>query len=132
MFISNHQSFSGVFKYEIIDAGQMIIDCYVINNPETVEHGITLRSTIAGFLYKDCTEALSTKEKLAGLIEISQKTKGSDPSGNLLPRIVGESAPNRKRKRSKMSGSQLRERLIIIKESIEADLDTIRRNKFFR
>lgn len=132
VFISDHQSFSGFFKYEIIDDGQMIIDYYVINDPETVEHGITIRSAIAGFFYKDNTEALSTKEKLAGLIEISQRTKGPDPLANVLPRLVEEPTPCRKRKRSKMSGGQLRKRLIIIKESNEADFDAIRGNTFCR
>ncbi|CAG89961.2 DEHA2F27368p [Debaryomyces hansenii CBS767] len=132
VFISDHQSFSGFFKYEIMDDGQMIIDYYVINNPETVEHGITLRSAIAGFFYKDNTEALSTKEKLAGLIEISQKTKGPDPLANVLPRLVEEPTPSCKRKRSKISGSQLRERLITIEESYEVDFDAIRGNTFCR
>ena len=132
VFISDHQSFSGFFKYEIIDDGKMIIDYYVINDPETVEHGITLRSAIAGFFYKDNTEALSTKEKLAGLIEISQKTKGPDPLANVLPRLVEEPTPSRKRKRSKISGSQLRERLITIEESYEVDFDAIRGNTFCR
>ena len=132
VFISDHQSFSGFFKYEIMDDGKMIIDYYVINDPETVEHGITLRSAIAGFFYKDNTEALSTKEKLAGLIEISQKTKGPDPLANVLPRLVEEPTPSRKRKRSKISGSQLRERLITIEESYEVDFDAIRGNTFCR
>ena len=132
VFISDHQSFSGFFKYEIIDDGKMIIDYYVINDPETVEHGITLRSAIAGFFYKDNTEALSTKRKLAGLIEISQKTRGPDPLANVLPRLVEEPAPSRKRKRSKMSGSQLRKRLITIEESNEVDFDAIRGNTFCR
>ncbi|MDN5664434.1 MAG: DUF3698 domain-containing protein, partial [Staphylococcus equorum] len=132
VFISDHQSFSGFFKYEIMDDGKMIIDYYVINDPETVEHGITLRSAIAGFFYKDNTEALSTKEKFAGLIEISQKTKGPDPLANVLPRLVEEPTPSRKRKRSKISGSQLRERLITIEESYEVDFDAIRGNTFCR
>ena len=132
VFISDHQSFSGFFKYEIMDDGKMIIDYYVINNPETVEHGITLRSAIAGFFYKANTEALSTKEKFAGLIEISQKTKGPDPLANVLPRLVEEPTPSRKRKRSKMSGCQLRKRLITIEESNEVDFDAIRGNTFCR
>ncbi|KRZ98374.1 uncharacterized protein AC631_05866 [Debaryomyces fabryi] len=132
IFISDHQSFSGFFKYAIIDDGQMIIDYYVINDPETVEHGITLRSAIAAFFYMDNTEALNTKEKLTGLIEISQKTKGPDPLANVLPRLVEEPTPSRKRKRSKMSGSQLRKRLITIEESNEVDFDAIRGNTFCR
>ena len=132
VFISDHQSFSGFFKYEIMDDGKMIIDYYVINDPETVEHGITLRSAIAGFFYKDNTEALSTKEKFAGLIEISQKTKGPDPLANVLPRLVEEPTPSRKHKRSKMSGNQLRKRLVTIEESNEVDFDAIRGNTFCR
>ena len=50
--------------------------------------------------------------KLAGLIKISEKTKGPDPLANVLPRLVEELSPSRKEKRSKMSGSQLRERLV--------------------
>ena len=132
VFISDHQSFSGFFKYEIMDDGKMIVDYYVINDPETVEHGITLRSAIAEFFYKDNIEALSMKGRLAGLIEISQKAKGPDPLANVLPRPVEEPTQSRKRKRSKMFGSQLRKRLITIEESNEVDFDAIRGNTFCR
>lgn len=47
IFLSDYQTFSRLFKYEIVD-GKMIIDCYVIHDPETVEHGITLKSATAG------------------------------------------------------------------------------------
>ena len=43
-----------------------------------------------------------------------------------------EPTPSRKRKRSKMSGSQLRKRLITIEESNEVDFDAIRGNTFCR
>lgn len=34
VFISDHQTFSGFFEYEIVDGKRMTIDCYVINDPE--------------------------------------------------------------------------------------------------
>ena len=43
-----------------------------------------------------------------------------------------EPTPSRKRKRSKMSGNQLRKRLITIEESNEVDFDAIRGNTFCR
>lgn len=49
ILISDNQTFSGFFKYEIVD-GKMFIDYYIIHDPETVEDGITLRSAITGFL----------------------------------------------------------------------------------
>ena len=110
----------------------MTIDYYVISDPETVEHGITLRSAMAGFFYKDITEALSTRVKLAGLVEISQITKGSDPLANVLPRPLEEHSRSGKLKHSKISGSQLRQRLVTIEESNEAEFDIIRGNTFCR
>ena len=50
----------------------------------------------------------------------------------MFPRPVEVPAPDRKRKRSKMSGSKLQERMIAIKESIEVDFDAIRGNTFCR
>ncbi|CUM67041.1 uncharacterized protein PRCAT00004729001 [Priceomyces carsonii] len=52
-FISDHESFSGFFRYKIVSGEKMVIKYYVINNPETVEHGITLRSAIGGFFYEE-------------------------------------------------------------------------------
>lgn len=62
----------------------MTINYFVIYDPGTGELGITLRSAIAGFFYKNKREALSAKVKLAVLVEISQNTKGPDPLANVL------------------------------------------------
>ncbi|CUM68455.1 uncharacterized protein PRCAT00006180001 [Priceomyces carsonii] len=105
VFISDHQSFSGFFRYNIANDGSMVINYYVINDPETVEHGITLRSAIAGFFYEERKEALDTKERLTRALEVGTKTKGTDPFENVVPRPVEE--PSQDRKRSKLSGSEL-------------------------
>ena len=39
VFISDHQSFSGFFKYEIVDGARMVINYYVINDSEKTERG---------------------------------------------------------------------------------------------
>lgn len=62
VFISDHQSFSGFFRYEIVN-GQMTIEYYIISDPETVLEGMTLRSAIAGFFYKS-EEKASIRRKL--------------------------------------------------------------------
>ncbi|CUM54878.1 uncharacterized protein AC631_05916 [Debaryomyces fabryi] len=74
IFISDHQTFSGFFKYEILD-GQMIIDYYIINDPEAVEHGITLRSAMAGFFNKSLGEASVTKTRLMELFNTACKAE---------------------------------------------------------
>lgn len=54
----------------------MIINYYIIDGPETVAHGITLRSAEAGFFYKGIAKATSTKENLSLLCEESKKMPG--------------------------------------------------------
>ena len=90
ILISDHQTFSGFFRYEIVD-GEMIIDYYVINNPETVENGITLRSAIAGFFYKSVGDAADTKARLMEIFSVASSTdvksiKELDPFFNVRPR----------------------------------------------
>ena len=131
MFISDNQSFSGFFNYEFIDGGRMAINYYVINDPETVEHGITLRSAIAGFFYKPDTEAFATKQRLNEVLEVASQTKGSDPFANVLPKPVEE--PSRKRKRSKSFGSTLGSQLTSIEEHADDDdFDEIHGNTYCR
>ena len=131
VFISDHQSFSGFFKYEFVDGERMVINYYVINDPETVEHGITLRSAIAGFFYKQNADVLDTKERLTKILEVASKTEGSDPFANVVPRPVEE--PTRKRKRSKSSGRALRSQLPSIEENTDDDdFDEIHGNTYCR
>ena len=90
ILISDHQTFSGFFKYEIVD-DEMTIDYYVINNPETVEHGITLRSAIAGFFYNNVADAANTKARLMNSFHVVSNTKIKkiqelDPFFNVRPR----------------------------------------------
>ena len=90
ILISDHQTFSGFFRYEIVD-GEMIIDYYVINNPETVENGITLRSAIAGFFYKNVADTADTKARLMKSFDIANNTgikkpEELDPFFNVRPR----------------------------------------------
>lgn len=86
VFISDHQTFTGFFQYEFIDANQMTIHYYIIDDPETIADGITLRSAIAGFFYKDELDAAQTKQKLTRYLEIAEKTDGPDPLKNVLHR----------------------------------------------
>ena len=90
ILISDHQTFSGFFRYEIVD-GEMIIDYYVINNPETVENGITLRSAIAGFFYKNVADTADTKARLMKSFDVANNTgikklEELDPFFNVRPR----------------------------------------------
>ncbi|CAG86561.2 DEHA2D00198p [Debaryomyces hansenii CBS767] len=85
IFISDHQTFLGFFKYEIID-DKMTIDYYIIGDPETVEHGITLRSVIAGFFYKHEADVIDTMGRLKKTFEVARRTKESDPFSNVLPK----------------------------------------------
>jgi hypothetical protein len=85
IFISDHQTFSGFFKYEIMD-DKMSIDYYVINDSETVKHGMTLRSAIAGFFYKNEADAIDTKGRLKKTFEVTRKTEELDPFLNVLPK----------------------------------------------
>ncbi|CUM48731.1 unnamed protein product [Debaryomyces tyrocola] len=61
---------------------KMTIDYYVINDPETVEHGITLRS-IAGFFYKNEADSIDTKGRLKKTFELARKTEELDPFLNV-------------------------------------------------
>ena len=90
ILISDHQTFSGFFKYEILD-GEMIIDYYIIHDPETVENGITLRSAIAGFFYKSVGDAADTKARLMEIFNVAnnidiKSIKELDPFFNVRPR----------------------------------------------
>lgn len=72
IFISDHQKFSGSFNYEIMN-DKMTIEYYVINDPETVIHGIILRSAIAGFFYKRIGDVFDTKKRLTRILTGSAK-----------------------------------------------------------
>lgn len=79
VFVSDHEKFTGFFQYEFKQEDQMSIKYFVINNPETTEHGITLMSAIAGFFYRDIEEALETKMNLALKLEVAARSVGTDP-----------------------------------------------------
>ena len=131
IFISDHQTFSGFFQYEIVD-DEMTIDYYTINDPETVAHGITLRSAIAGFFYKNEADAYDTKGKLvkcfevAGKTEVAGNTERLDPFENILPRSTRGSS-------GKQSGSDFSEILDPITENSDSDeFDEIHGNTYCR
>jgi len=125
IFISDHQTFSGFFKYEIMD-GKMSIDYYVINDPETVEHGITLRSAIAGFFYKNEADAIDTKGRLMKTFEVARKTEELDPFLNILPNISYGSS-------GKLSVSGVSNKLGPVKENDDSDnFDAIHGNTYCR
>jgi hypothetical protein len=129
VFISDHQTFSGFFKYEIVN-DKMTIDYYVINDPETVAYGITLRSAIAGIFYKNVTEAFDTKVKLEKYFMVASrlagKAEGLDPFGNVLPRATSGSP-------GKLFDSQFSDKLVSIQENIDGeDFDEIHGNTYCR
>ena len=129
IFISDHQTFSGFFKYEIMD-DKMSIDYYIINDPETVEHGITLRSAIAGFFYKNEADAIDTKGRLKKTFEVARKTEELDPFLNVLPKISYGSS-------GKLSdsgvSSKLASKLDPVKENDDSDnFDAIDGNTYCR
>ena len=131
IFISDHQTFSGFFKYEIVD-DKITIDYYAINDPETVAHGITLRSAIAGFFYKNVADAYDTKGKLvkcfevAGKTEVAGNTERLDPFENVLPITTRGSS-------GKQSGSDFSENLDPITENSDSDdSDEIHGNTYCR
>ena len=129
IFISDHQTFSGFFKYEIIN-DKMSIDYYVINDPETVEHGITLRSAMAGFFYKNEADAIDTKGRLKNTFEVARKTEELDPFLNVLPKISYGSS-------GKLSdsgvSSKLASKLDPVKENDDSDsFDAIDGNTYCR
>lgn len=84
VLISDRQPFSGFFKYNIKN-GQMI-GYYIINDPKTSAHGMTLRFAIAGFFYQTETDALKKETKV---LIIAHKTYRSDPFDNVLSRHLG-------------------------------------------
>ncbi|CUM55537.1 unnamed protein product [Debaryomyces tyrocola] len=87
VLISNHQSFSGFFKYDIVE-GQMSVDYYIISDPETVAHGITLRSAMAGFFYQTEDDAIETQNRLSKYLSIAHTAKKSDPLLNVRPKSL--------------------------------------------
>ncbi|CAG89920.2 DEHA2F26576p [Debaryomyces hansenii CBS767] len=85
VFISNHQSFSGFFRYDIVE-GQMSVDYYIISDPETVADGITLRSAIASFFYQTEDGAIETRNKLKTYLGIAHNANKLDPLRNVRPK----------------------------------------------
>ena len=76
----------------------MVIDYYVINDPETIADGITLRFAIAGFFYNNEADALKTMESLKEVYKLrcieqgsTQKEKKGDPLRNIVPRPAEKS-----------------------------------------
>ncbi|CUM57513.1 unnamed protein product [Debaryomyces tyrocola] len=129
IFISDHQTFSGFFKYEIMD-DKMSIDYYVINDPETVKHGITLRSAIAGFFCKNEADAIDTKGRLKKTFEVARKTEELDPFLNVLPK-ASYGSPG-KLSHSGVS-SKLASKLDPVKENDDSDnFDAIDGNTYCR
>ena len=109
----------------------MAINYYVINDPETVEHGITLRSAMAGFFYKPDADALARKLRPKEVLKLASKTKGADPFAHVLPKPVEE--PSLKCKRSKLFGSALGRQLTSIEEHTDDDaFDEIHGNTYCR
>ena len=91
VLISNHQSFSGFFKYDI-EEGQMSVDYYIINDPETVAHGITLKSAMAGFFYQTEDDAIETQNRLKEDLSIAHTAKKLDPLLNARPKSLRDSS----------------------------------------
>ncbi|KAK6455346.1 uncharacterized protein RJT20DRAFT_148191 [Scheffersomyces xylosifermentans] len=87
-FVSDHSTFSGFFRYEVFKGGsELDIHYFVINDPETVADGITLRSAIAGFFYKTVEQTRTTREILRGWVkEANLKRELIDPLKNANPR----------------------------------------------
>ncbi|CUM55885.1 unnamed protein product [Debaryomyces tyrocola] len=131
IFISDHQTFSGFFKYEIVD-GEMIIDYYIINDPETVEHGITLRAAMAGFFNKSLGDASVTKARLMELFNVAckaevKKIKELDPFFNV------HSIKKNKGSSRKLAGHGLSGNLASIREiDLSDNFDSIEGNTYCR
>lgn len=74
----------------------MTIDYYTINDSETVAHGITLRSAMAGVFYKNVKGAFYTKVRLVECTEVASKvvgkTEGMDPLENVFLRATSVSS----------------------------------------
>ena len=145
VFVSDHQAFSGFFKYKIVrddEVGdKMVIDYYVINDPETIADGITLRSAIAGFFYNNEADALKTMESLKEVYKLrcieqgsTQKEKG-DPLRNVVPRPAekSKSRPTSGKTSEKSHGNQLKGKLKPIEENDDYDdYDEIHGNTYCR
>ena len=85
------QSFSGFFRYDIVE-GQMPVDYYIINDPETVAHGITLRSAMTGFFYETEDDAIETQNRLKKYLTIAHKSNKLDPLLNVRPKSLSDSS----------------------------------------
>ena len=145
VFVSDHQAFSGFFKYKIVrddEVGdKMVIDYYVINDLETIADGITLRSAIAGFFYNNEADALKTMESLKEVYKLrcieqgsTQKEKG-DPLRNVVPRPAekSKSTPTSGKASEKSHGNQLKGKLKPIEENDDYDdYDEIHGNTYCR
>ncbi|CUM56121.1 unnamed protein product [Debaryomyces tyrocola] len=143
VLISDHQTFSGFFKYKIIrddEVGdKMVIDYYVINDPETIADGITLRSAIAGFFYNSEEDALKTMESLKEVYKLRCIEQGSvwkekdDPLRNVVPEPAekSKSGPTSGKTSEKSHGNQLKGKLKLIEEDDDYDnFDEIRGNTY--
>ncbi|CUM51020.1 unnamed protein product [Debaryomyces tyrocola] len=145
VFISDHQAFSGFFKYKIVrddDVGdKMDIDYYVINDPETIADGTTLRSAIAGFFYNNLVDAVKTMESLKEVYKLrcieqgSALNKKGDPLRNVAPKPAerSKSKPTSSKSSEKAHGNQLKDKLKLIEENDNYDgFDEIHRNTYCR
>ncbi|KAK6454132.1 uncharacterized protein RJT20DRAFT_99359, partial [Scheffersomyces xylosifermentans] len=84
IFISDHQKFSGFFEYNFDASGKMEVEYFVINNPETIEGDITLRSAMMGFFYNTDKSAERIMETLRLKLEQAKlSTEIKDPLGNI-------------------------------------------------
>ncbi|CUM57889.1 unnamed protein product [Debaryomyces tyrocola] len=105
---------------------KMSIDYYVINDSKTVEQGITLRSAIVGFFYKNEADAIDTKGRLMKTFEVARKTEELDPFLNVLPKIPYGSS-------GKLSDSGVSSKLGSLKENDDSDkFDAIDGNTYCR
>ena len=145
VLVSDHQAFSGFFKYKIVrddDVGdKMIIDYYVINDPETIADGITLRSAIAGFFYNNDEDALKVMESLKEVYQLRCIEQGSvqrekdDPLRNVVPKPAekSKSNPTSGKTTGKSHENQLKGKLKPIEENDEYDdFDEIHGNTYCR
>ena len=125
IFISDYETFSGFFKYDLL-GDKMTIHYYIIRDPETVAHGITLRSAITGFFYKNIEDAYKTKDKYVDSLEVAKKTEGVDLFQDLFPRLTSLSS-------EKLSGNGFTANLGPIREKPSSqDYDEIHGNTYCR
>ncbi|KAK6455246.1 uncharacterized protein RJT20DRAFT_148176 [Scheffersomyces xylosifermentans] len=105
IFISDYESFSIFIEYEFDSMGQLIIEYYIVNNPETIEHGITLRSAIAGFFFDTVDQAKKIKEGLGIRVDLAKGREGlEDLFDNVGRRATGKSSCSSSLKR-KLGGN---------------------------